>query len=198
MENMKRILFVLVVLLAAGCGGPREVPVTVIVVATATIAPTAAPTVAPTAAPTMAPTAAPTSTPTMAPTVEPTVEPTTAPAPAGRFTADEVVAAFQAAGLEAESARPLTRDDYGMAPLLGDGLRFLIPSLCEEDCGGRVFVIEDMDDRDRLASYIRDLSDISAMLFSHVFVRDNIVVQINGDLPDERAAEYERALAELE
>lgn len=193
MENMKRILFVLVVLLAAGCGGPREVPVTVIVVATATIAPTAAPTVAPTAAPTMAPTAAPTSTPTMAPTVEPT----TAPAPAGRFTADEVVAAFQAAGLEAESARPLTRDDYGMAPLLGDGLRFLIPSLCE-DCGGRVFVIEDVEDRDRLARYFRDLSEISAMLFSHVFVRDNIVVQINGDLPDERAAEYERALAELE
>jgi hypothetical protein len=32
------------------------------------------------------------------------------------------------------------------------------------------------------------------MLFSWVFVKDNIVVQINGDLPEEQAKKYEAAL----
>jgi hypothetical protein len=178
-NTMRSILFLLVVLAVAGCGGTREVPVTVKVPMTVEVPVTVIVVATATA------------------TIAPTAEPTTVPAPAGRFTADEVVAAFQAAGLEAESARPLTRDDYQMAPLVGEGLRFLIPSLCE-DCGGRVFAVENVEERDRLAKYYLDLPTISAMLFSWVYVRDNIVVQINGDLPDERAAEYERALAALD
>lgn len=178
----------LLILLAAACGGPREVvrevtvevPVTVIVAAT--IAPTQAPTMAPA---TMTPTPAPTPAPTAAPTAAPTMTP--APA-AGRFTADDVVAAFRAAGLEVGEVRPLTRDDYQMAPLVGSGLRFLIPSLCE-DCGGRVFAVEDAAEREALANYYRDLPKLSAILFSWVYVRDNIVLQINGDLPDEQALE---------
>ena len=33
-----------------------------------------------------------------------------------------------------------------------------------------------------------------AMLFSWVFVRDNILVQINGELPEAKAKQYETAL----
>lgn len=108
-------------------------------------------------------------------------------------TPDDVIAAFVAAGLEAESPRPLTREDYGAAPYVGQGVRFLIPSL-GEDMGGRIIVVPDAADRERLATYYRDLGKQSAMFFSHVFEVGDVVVQINGRLADDVAAQYEAAL----
>jgi len=61
------------------------------------------------------------------------------------WTPEQVIMAFKAAGLEAENPTKLVKEDYGMAPLVGQGLHFLIPSLCS-DCGGRVFVVESEDD----------------------------------------------------
>ena len=107
-----------------------------------------------------------------------------------------VVAAFKAAGLEAEQPAPMTREDYGPAPLVGEGVRFLIPSICP-DCGGRAFVVPATADRDRLVTYYRELGKGSAAFFSHVYVRGPVVVQINGRLPDAQAARYEAALATL-
>lgn len=117
------------------------------------------------------------------------------PTPTPR-TPSTVVAAFKAAGLEAEQARPLTRDDYGPAPLVGEGVRFLIPSLCA-DCGGRVFIVTASADRDRLVTYYRELGKSSAAFYSHVYVRDAIVVQLNGTLKDDQAARYENALQSM-
>ena len=34
----------------------------------------------------------------------------------------------------------------------------------------------------------------SAAFFSHVFVRDNVLVQINGELPGDKAKQYDAAL----
>jgi hypothetical protein len=108
-------------------------------------------------------------------------------------TPDEVVAAFKSAGLEAESPRPLTREDYGAAPYVGSGVRFLIPSLCE-DCGGRVFTSTDSKDLDAIKSYYDELGRSSALFFSWTFANGNILVQINGSLDESTARQYETAL----
>jgi hypothetical protein len=86
---------------------------------------------------TLAPSATPVPSLTPAPTIAPTLTPATGP------TLPDILAAFRAAGLEAESARAMTRDDYGLAPLLGTGYRFLIPSLCP-DCGGRLYQFDSL------------------------------------------------------
>lgn len=118
---------------------------------------------------------------------------TTAAPAAPAVSADDVIAAFVAAGLEAEGARPMTRDDYGAAPEVGAGVRFLIPSL-GADKGGRVIVVPDAGERARLVSFYRDLGAQSALLASHVFEAGAVVVQLNGDLADDVAAGYDAAL----
>lgn len=202
---MPRRLSLVIVLacLLAGCGSA----------ATPTVAPTIAQ--APTAAPppptaniqatvdaavkattSAAPTAPPTAAPTPSPALSPTAVVTLTVKPAqtsGQWTVDQVIAAFKSAGLEAEAPKRMAREDYGMAPLVGEGVRFLIPSLCA-DCGGRVFAVPVVAERDRLAGYYQEMGKASAAFFSHVFVRDNIVVQINGDMKDDQAAKYETAL----
>lgn len=108
-------------------------------------------------------------------------------------TADDVITAFKNAGLEAESPKKMSKDDYGAAPFVCEGTRFLVPSL-GEDSGGRVFICNNDQDRDNLANYYQELGKSSALFFSWVFVKGNIVVQINGDLKEDIAHKYEQAI----
>lgn len=134
-------------------------------------------------------------TATPAPTLaSPMDAPTQPPAkPAASASAEEVVAAFKAAGLDAEQVTPLTKDDYGIAPYVGSGVHFVIPSLCA-DCGGKVIVVPNDAERATLRSFYQELGKQSAMLFSWVFEKAPVVVQINGDLPEAQARKYEAAL----
>lgn len=112
--------------------------------------------------------------------------------------AHSVIEAFQSAGLEAEDAQEMTREDYGLAPMKADaGLRFLIPSL-GEDSGGRVLVFDSASDLADTREYYVTLGRESAAFYSHVLEHDGILVQINGTLPDEQAAKYQAALDSLD
>lgn len=116
---------------------------------------------------------------------------------APEHTPQDVIDAFQAAGLEAESPTEMGPDDYGAAPLVGDGMRFLIPSLGEGN-GGRIIAVSDENEREQLVEFYESLGESSAAFFSWVFTKDNIVVQINGSLDEEVARQYEEALNNLE
>ncbi len=132
---------------------------------------------------TLAPSATPVPSLTPAPTIAPTLTPATG------TTLPDILAAFRAAGLEAESARAMTRDDYGLAPLLGTGYRFLIPSLCP-DCGGRLYQFDSLEDRDRMKQYYDELAKSSAMFFSWTFAAGDYLLQLNGDLDEATARQY--------
>jgi len=114
-----------------------------------------------------------------------------------QWTADQVIVAFQSANLEAESISPLTKDDYGLAPYVCTGIHFLIPSLCP-DCGGRVFACDSQADQDKLEEFYVTMGQESALFFSWVHTKDNILVQINGDLPEDQAQQYQTALNNLQ
>lgn len=114
-----------------------------------------------------------------------------------KWTSSRVVDAFKDAGLDAENARPMTKDDYGMAPMVAaEGTRFLVLSL-GEGAGGRVMSFKTQKDLDKTKAFYDDLAKESAFLFSWTFAKDNILVQINGDLPEDLAKQYEAALNDL-
>ena len=106
---------------------------------------------------------------------------------------EDVIASFKRTGLEAEKPTKMRPKDYGMAPYVCTGLRFLIPSL-GADSGGRIFACPNDADRDAIARYYQDLGRRSAAFFSWVFVKGNVVVQINGDLDDQTSEKYKEAI----
>lgn len=126
--------------------------------------------------------------------------PTPQPTPTAEvqsWSSSQVIAAFKAAGLEAESTWAMTANDYGAAPMVAvEGTRFLIPSLCA-DCGGRVMSFASQRDLDATKAYYVELGKNSALFFSWTFSKDNILVQINGSLPETTARLYEAALGSL-
>lgn len=147
-------------------------------------------------------TSEPSSTPTPVltrtplPISTPTPEPTATPGFV-KWTSAQVVDAFLAAGLEASSPRPMTKDDYGFAPMIAiEGARFLITSLCS-DCGGRILNFASQEDLEKTRAYYVEMGKESAAFFSWTFAKDNILVQINGDLPEENARQYEAALVTI-
>ena len=107
-------------------------------------------------------------------------------------TPEDVIAAFKAAGLEAENAYAMAKEDYGLAPAVCDGYRFIIPSL-GEDSGGRVYVCSKAGDQKELVTFYTELGK-SPLFFSWVFEKGSVVVQINGDLDEVTAKKYEAAI----
>lgn len=108
-------------------------------------------------------------------------------------TIDDVLLSFKEAKLEAENPIKMGVDDYGAAPYVCEGKRFFIPSL-GDDKGGRVFICNNNNDRDNLAKYYQDLGKSSALFYSWVFIKGDIVVQINGNLSEDIARKYEEAI----
>jgi hypothetical protein len=94
----------------------------------------------------------------------------------------------------------MTQKDLGFAPnTMKEGTRFIIPSLCTADenpCdkGGRAMSFQSSDDQKAMRDYYDGLCNRSAALCSWVYEKDNLVVQINGDLPEDTAEQYDRAL----
>lgn len=107
----------------------------------------------------------------------------------------DIIAALQAAGLEAEDPTPMGPDDYGLGPYVASGVHFLVPSLCP-DCGGRAFV-GSADDIEKLRVYYDTISQASAAFSSWVFVSPDgrALIQLNGDLPEARARQYQAVIA---
>lgn len=87
----------------------------------------------------------------------------------------------------------MAKDDYGLAPFVCTGTHFFIPSI-DPTAGGRVFICDNAEDVTALSDYYDKLGKSSALFFSWVFVKGNVVVQINGDLPEDKARQYETAI----
>lgn len=134
-------------------------------------------------------------TPTITFTPAPTA--TIAPSPTPRFdlwSVSQAQDAIIAAGLEFANPTSMTKDDYGLAPMsAAEAVHFFVPSM-GSDKGGRLYSFANSEDLALMESYYKELGRQSAAFFSWVFVKDNILIQINGDLPEETARKYEAAL----
>ena len=110
-----------------------------------------------------------------------------------QITGNDVIKAFKQAGLQAENVHPMTTGEYGEAPRVCSGTRYLIPSL-GPDNGGRVFICDKQDEQNQIVSYYEGLNKTSSLYFSWLFIKGNIVVQINGDLDGDTAEKYDQAI----
>lgn len=110
-------------------------------------------------------------------------------------TGADVIAAFKAAGLEAENATPI---NYGLAPFVCHGTRFVIPSLGKDgiglDRGGRVFTCDSQDDLTKLRDYYVKIGQISAAFASHLYAKGPVLVQIDNQLDKAKADKYGAAI----
>lgn len=118
----------------------------------------------------------------------------------GTPSSESIVEAFRDEGLPVGSSYPLEEDGgWETSPVpktYEEGTRFLIPSL-GYDAGGRVFVFENEEDLEVVASYYRNIENMPIFgegLHSHLYSDGLVLLQINGDLPEWEAGRYGEVL----
>lgn len=106
----------------------------------------------------------------------------------------KIIAAFKKAGLKAEKPVEMEPKDFGLAPFVGEeAYRFGVPQVCS-DCNGRIFSVSNTTERAQLVKYYTDLGKRTAALYSWVFERSTIVLQLNGDMKRAEAMKYKAVL----
>ncbi|MGW8956593.1 hypothetical protein [Paenibacillus sp. NPDC055715] len=113
------------------------------------------------------------------------------------ITADEVVAKFKAAGLEAENTREMKPKDYGPLPMKAKSATvFYLPSIGEKN-NGHVFVFDNKEDLQELKKRYEDMGKESAMFFSYLYEKDNILLHMTGQAKEEQFKKYQDVIDTL-
>jgi len=106
----------------------------------------------------------------------------------------DVVDAFVAAGLECEEPQPITPDDTSFVPV--EVTEFLLPSQCP-DCAGRIYIFDNPSELQKARTYYTRLGQDDPNQASWLYVKNNVLVQISGIVPQEQAREYGNVLRQL-
>ncbi|HVF00826.1 MAG TPA: hypothetical protein VNA27_05730 [Rubrobacteraceae bacterium] len=125
-----------------------------------------------------------------------TAETTQATTTASTIGPDEVIQAFQNAGLEVGETYPVEAEPGWYETLVpkryAQAVRFRIPSL-GGDAGGRVFVFDSEGDLVATRNYYESLNP---PVLPYVYVKDQVLLQITTDLPKAEADRYGAVLQE--
>ena len=108
--------------------------------------------------------------------------------------AEEVIEAFRDEGLEVGEVQTVERsEDRSLIPkTYEEQMSFTIPSSGERS-GGRVFTFPSREALDPVSEYYEEFGGIFA---SYVYVEGNVLVQIDGDVPEDQADRYGEVLQE--
>lgn len=109
-------------------------------------------------------------------------------------TSDQVIKAFQDAGLEAENVTDLPNKEFGNTR--EEGKRILVPTL-GDDAGGRLFKFKSESDLEQAKSYYDELGKSSPMFYSHTYAIGGFLLQMNGDMEDAEFDKYKKVMDEV-
>ncbi|MGM9927732.1 MAG: membrane lipoprotein lipid attachment site-containing protein [Bacillus sp. (in: firmicutes)] len=115
-----------------------------------------------------------------------------------KWTDDDVFRSFRTEKVEFDSYFEMSEEDYGLAPRLAtEAYRIQIPSLGEETFG-HLFIFEQEQDLLDTKAFYDHLGQSSALLFSWTVVRDNVLFEVSGEMPEEQMLTYEHALYSMD
>ena len=109
-------------------------------------------------------------------------------------TAEEVIESFRAEGLEVGEVQAVERsEDRSLIPkTYEEQMSFEIPSSGERS-GGRVFTFPSREALDPVSECDEEFGGVFA---SYIYTEGNVLVQIDGDVPEDQADQYGEVLRE--
>ena len=103
-------------------------------------------------------------------------------------TAQEWADVFKAAGLEIENQQDLADVGGELLPGVLSGVQFDMPSYCDA-CGGKIIVFHSQE-------YVAPMADWLKGLGQYVYSKGTVLVQIDQEVPENVAQQYEAVLME--
>jgi hypothetical protein len=103
-------------------------------------------------------------------------------------TAQEWAGTFRATGLEVENQQDLIGVGDQLPPGALTGVQFEMPSYCTT-CGGKIIVFQSQE-------YVAPMADWLKGLGQYVYIKGTVLVQIDQEVPENVARQYEAVLME--
>ena len=105
----------------------------------------------------------------------------------------DIINKFKNEGLSVENLRKMEREDFGMAPMKTENAKIFTVS---EDKNARILKFKNEDDLKEMKKYYEELGKSSAAFYSHVYIKDKFLIQMNGDIDDHVFEKYKKAMNE--
>ncbi|WP_239453771.1 hypothetical protein [Mammaliicoccus sciuri] len=98
---------------------------------------------------------------------------------------------FKKAGLSVKNAKKMTHEDFGMGPYKTKDARVFN---VEGDKNGRIFVYDNEKDLKDMKKYYDKMGEESAMLYSHTYAKDKVLIQMNGEIKKKTFNKYTKTI----
>ncbi|MDU1729820.1 MAG: hypothetical protein E6819_09315, partial [Staphylococcus epidermidis] len=90
----------------------------------------------------------------------------------------DIINKFKNEGLSVENLRKMEREDFGMAPMKTENAKIFTVS---DGKNARILKFKNEDDLKEMKKYYEELGKSSAAFYSHVYIKDKFLIQMNGD-----------------
>ncbi|WP_218696883.1 hypothetical protein [Mammaliicoccus sciuri] len=103
----------------------------------------------------------------------------------------DIIAGFEKEGLSVKDNREMKNEDFGLAPnKTKDTKIFTVTG----DKNGRLFVFDNESDLKDTKDYYEKLGKGSAMLSSHIYSKDKVLLQMNSDIDEDTFKKYTKVI----
>ncbi|WP_239772139.1 hypothetical protein [Mammaliicoccus sp. P-M58] len=106
----------------------------------------------------------------------------------------DLIKGFEKAGLSVKNEKKMTHEDFGIGPYKTKDARVFN---VEDDKNGRVFVYDNEKDLKEMKEYYDKMSEESAMLYSHTYAKDKVLIQMNGEIKKKTFDKYTKTIEKV-
>lgn len=103
----------------------------------------------------------------------------------------DLINGFEKAGLSVKNEKKMTHEDFGMGPYKTKDARVFN---VEGDKNGRIFVYDNEKDLKEMKKYYDKMGEESAMLYSHTYAKDKVLIQMNGEIKKKTFDKYTKTI----
>lgn len=103
----------------------------------------------------------------------------------------DLINGFEKAGLSVKNEKKMTHEDFGMGPYKTKDARVFN---VEGDKNGRIFVYDNKKDLKEMKKYYDKMGEESAMLYSHTYAKDKVLIQMNGEIKKKTFDKYTKTI----
>ncbi|RIL71024.1 hypothetical protein BUY49_08015 [Staphylococcus devriesei] len=103
----------------------------------------------------------------------------------------DVINKFKSEGLSVKNLKTMRHEDFGMAPMKSEDAKIFT---VQDDKKARIFKFKNKKDLEETKKYYDELGKSSAAFYSHVYAKDNMLIQMNGDIDDNVFNKYKTAM----
>lgn len=103
----------------------------------------------------------------------------------------DLINGFEKAGLSVKNEKKMTHEDFGIGPYKTKDARVFN---VEDDKNGRIFVYDNEKDLKEMKKYYDKMGEESAMLYSHTYAKDKVLIQMNGEIKKKTFDKYTKTI----